>query len=67
MVVLTSAGDNQVVQVDPGFPNQIRPLIVVEHGDFQFEVIGGLVHRESKFVVPGMKQVSYLAGNSFSQ
>lgn len=39
MVVLTSAGDNQVVQVDPGFPNQIRLLIVVEDRNLQLEVI----------------------------
>lgn len=67
MIVLTSAWDNQVVQVNPGFPNQIRLLIVIENRDLQFEVIGRLVYCESELMVPETIYVSHLAGNNFVQ
>jgi hypothetical protein len=47
VVILASSWDDQVVQVNPGFTNQVSPFVVVEHGNLQFEVVRGLVHGEA--------------------
>jgi len=58
VVVLASTGNDQVLQVDPGFADQVGLLVIIEDGDFHPVVIRGLVYCKSKLVVPGTLDVS---------
>lgn len=52
LVALAASGNNEVFQIDPGLADQVGSLIIVEHRDFQAEVIWGFVDCKSKFLVP---------------
>lgn len=52
-ITLAATGDDEVFQIDPGLADQVGSLIIVEHRDFQTEVIGGFVDCETKFLIPG--------------
>lgn len=51
-VSLATAGDNDTLEVDPGFADEVSSLVVGEDGDFELVVVGGVVNSESEFLVP---------------
>lgn len=51
-VVLATARDNNVTQVDPCLSYQVGLLIVVEDRDLELVVIWGIVNSETNFLVP---------------
>lgn len=52
-VALASAGDNDVLEIDPRLANQVSPLVVREHRDLKLVVVGAVVNREAQLLVPG--------------
>lgn len=53
-VTLTAPWNNQGLQIDPSLSNQVGLFIVIEYGNLKFEVVGGLMHCEAKFMIPEM-------------
>lgn len=51
-VVLSSAGNNDIPEVDPCLSNEVRLLIVVKHRHLELVVVWGIVDGESKLLVP---------------
>jgi hypothetical protein len=51
-VLLSSAGYDNALQVDPGLANEVRLLVIGEHGDLKLVVIGGVMDREAKLLIP---------------
>lgn len=56
VIVLTSTGNDQVLQIDPGLSDNVSLLVVIKHGNLQFVVIRGFVYGETEFGVPGASQ-----------
>lgn len=52
-VVLATARDDDILEVDPSLANQVSLLVVGEDGDFELIVVGGIVDGEAQFLVPG--------------
>ncbi len=57
-VVLAAARHNDIVEVDPGFTDEVCFLVVVEDGALQFVVVGGVVDVESEFLIPVFRSQS---------
>lgn len=53
-IVLATTGDDDVAQVDPCLSNQFCLLVVVEDGDFELVIVGGVVDGEADFLIPAM-------------
>jgi hypothetical protein len=51
-VILTAAGDDDIVQIDPSFTDEISLLVVIEDGALHPVVVGGVVCNESEFLIP---------------
>jgi len=51
-IVLATAWDYHISQVDPSFADEVGLLVIVEDGALELIVIGRLVNGESKLLVP---------------
>lgn len=51
-VGLPPTGHDSIPEVYPGFPDQLRLLVVVENRDFQLVVVWRVVHVEPKLLIP---------------
>jgi hypothetical protein len=51
-VTLTAAGNNNVLEINPRLANQIRLLVIGEHGHLELVVVGRVVDSEAQFLVP---------------
>jgi hypothetical protein len=60
VVILASAGDNQVLQVHPCLSDQVGLFIVVEDRHLQFIVVRRLMYSETQFVVPAVGEISFV-------
>lgn len=47
LIALASAGNDHSLEIDPGLADELCFLVVVEHGDFELEVVGGFVDGEA--------------------
>jgi hypothetical protein len=53
LVALATSGDDKILQINPSLADKVCAFIVVEYGELESEVIGGFVHGEAEFLVPG--------------
>jgi hypothetical protein len=51
---LTTATFQHLIEVDPGFPNKLGLLVIVEERKFEVVVIGRFMYNEPKFLIPGV-------------
>lgn len=61
-IVLTATGDNNGLEIDPCLSDEIGPLVVCENGNLELVVIRGVVHWESKLLVPGRSTSAMVVG-----
>ena len=52
LIALATTGDNQALEIDPGFPYQVRFLIIIEDRDLQLVIIERLMNCEAELLVP---------------
>jgi hypothetical protein len=55
-VLLSTAGYDDVLQVDPCLANEIRLLVVGENRNLKLVVIRGVVNGEAKLLIPTQRQ-----------
>lgn len=65
-IVLATSLDNDVPKVNPGLPNQVCFLVVVEDRNLELVVVWRIVDSESKLLVPlGRLASSYIGRRLF--
>lgn len=52
-ILLATALDDDVLEVDPRLADEVSLLVVCEDGHFELVVVGRVVDNESQFLVPG--------------
>lgn len=58
-IALTTAGDDDIFEVDPGIANQIRPLVVGKDGNLELVVIRRVVHSKAELLIPNEFESQY--------
>jgi hypothetical protein len=56
-VVLATPGHYNLLQAHPAFSNEVGLLVVIEDGDFQLIVVGRIVDRKSKLLIPSILEL----------
>ena len=51
-IVLSATRHNNLLQVDPGFPDEVGLLVIVEDGALQLVVVWGFMNSESDLLIP---------------